>query len=126
MDLIKRASQRIAERLTWCIAHRDQAGMAKDLAEGKGPQKVGRYKSALRTLQRRSDLISDRSNADVLKRLETSAVRHPHTHSFGREVNKDRPSELNDNPDSTLRDFDTQGRRGKMARKSILLFPRTG
>jgi Transposase DDE domain len=35
MDLIKRASQRIAERLTWCIAHRDQAGIAKDLAEGK-------------------------------------------------------------------------------------------
>ena len=26
------ASQRIAERLTGCIAHRDQAGIAKDLA----------------------------------------------------------------------------------------------
>jgi len=40
MDLIKRASQRIAERLTWCIAHRDQAGMAKDLAEGKDISEV--------------------------------------------------------------------------------------
>ena len=40
MDLIKRASQRIAERLTWCIAHRDQAGIAKDLAEGKDISEV--------------------------------------------------------------------------------------
>jgi len=40
MDLIKRASQRIAERLTWCIANRDQAGMAKDLAEGKDISEV--------------------------------------------------------------------------------------
>ena len=35
MDLIKRASQKIADRLTWCTAHRDQAGIAKDLADGK-------------------------------------------------------------------------------------------
>jgi hypothetical protein len=40
MDLIKRASQRIAERLTWCTAHRDQAGIAKDLAEGKDISEV--------------------------------------------------------------------------------------
>lgn len=40
MDLIKRASQRIAERLTWCIAHRDQVGIAKDLAEGKDISEV--------------------------------------------------------------------------------------
>jgi hypothetical protein len=40
MDLIKRASQRIAERLTWCIAHRDQAGIAIDLAEGKDISEV--------------------------------------------------------------------------------------
>jgi len=40
MDLIKRASQKIAERLTWCIAHRDQAGIAKDLAEGKDISEV--------------------------------------------------------------------------------------
>ncbi|MBI4772992.1 MAG: transposase [Deltaproteobacteria bacterium] len=40
MDLIKRASQRIAERLTWCVAHRDQAGIAKDLAEGKDISEV--------------------------------------------------------------------------------------
>ncbi|MCG2741720.1 MAG: transposase [Syntrophaceae bacterium] len=40
MDLIKRASQRIAERLTWCIAHRDQAGITKDLAEGKDISEV--------------------------------------------------------------------------------------
>ena len=35
MNLIKRASHKIAERLTWCTAHRDQAGIAKDLADGK-------------------------------------------------------------------------------------------
>jgi hypothetical protein len=35
MKLITRASQRIAERLTWCTASRDQAGIAKDLAESK-------------------------------------------------------------------------------------------
>jgi hypothetical protein len=40
MDLIKRASQRIAERLTWCTAHRDQAGIAKDLAQGKDISEV--------------------------------------------------------------------------------------
>ena len=40
MDVIKRASQRIAERLTWCTAHRDQAGIARDLAEGKDISEV--------------------------------------------------------------------------------------
>lgn len=35
MNLIQRASQKIAERLTWCTAHRDQIGIAKDLADGK-------------------------------------------------------------------------------------------
>ncbi|RPJ18694.1 MAG: hypothetical protein EHM26_09320 [Desulfobacteraceae bacterium] len=40
MDLIKRASQRIAERLTWCTAHRDQAAIAKDLADGKDISEV--------------------------------------------------------------------------------------
>ena len=35
MKLIAQASQRIAERLTWCTSSRDQAGIAKDLAEGK-------------------------------------------------------------------------------------------
>jgi len=35
MNLIKRASQKIADRLTWCTAQRDQAGIAKDLADGK-------------------------------------------------------------------------------------------
>jgi len=40
MDLIKRASQRIAERLTWCTAQRDQAGIAKDLADGKDISEV--------------------------------------------------------------------------------------
>jgi hypothetical protein len=35
MKLITQASQRIAERLTWCTASRDQAGIAKDLAESK-------------------------------------------------------------------------------------------
>lgn len=40
MDLIKRASQKIADRLTWCTAHRDQAGIAKDLADGKDISEV--------------------------------------------------------------------------------------
>ena len=40
MSLIKRASQRIADRLTWCTAHRDQAGIAKDLADGKDISEV--------------------------------------------------------------------------------------
>ena len=35
MKLIAEASQKIAERLTWCTASRDQAGIASDLAEGK-------------------------------------------------------------------------------------------
>jgi hypothetical protein len=35
MTLISEASRRIAERLTWCTASRDQARIAKDLAEGK-------------------------------------------------------------------------------------------
>jgi hypothetical protein len=40
MSLIKRASQKIADRLTWCTAHRDQAGIAKDLADGKDISEV--------------------------------------------------------------------------------------
>ena len=35
MNLIADASQKIAERLTWCTAARDQAGIASDLAEKK-------------------------------------------------------------------------------------------
>ncbi len=33
--LISKAAQKISERLTWCTAHKDQAGIAKDLAAGK-------------------------------------------------------------------------------------------
>jgi hypothetical protein len=40
MDLLHRASRNIAERLSWCTAHRDQAGIAKDLAEGKDISEV--------------------------------------------------------------------------------------
>ena len=40
MELIKRASQKVAERLTWCTAHRDQPGITKDLAEGKDISEV--------------------------------------------------------------------------------------
>ena len=35
MSLIADASQKIADRLTWHTANRDQAGIAKDLADGK-------------------------------------------------------------------------------------------
>ena len=40
MNLITRASQKIADRLTWCTAHRDQAGIAKDLCDGKDISEV--------------------------------------------------------------------------------------
>ena len=40
MTLIGDASRQIAERLTWCTASRDQAGIASDLAEGKGISEV--------------------------------------------------------------------------------------
>ncbi len=40
MGLVQRASQKIAERLTWCTAHKDQTGIAKDLAEGKDISEV--------------------------------------------------------------------------------------
>ncbi len=35
MDIVKRASEKIVQRLCWATAHRDQAGIAKELAEGK-------------------------------------------------------------------------------------------
>lgn len=35
MNLVKKASENIADRLAWHTAKRDQAGIAKDLAEGK-------------------------------------------------------------------------------------------
>ena len=35
MDLIGHASKNIADRLSWCTACRDQAGIAKELADGK-------------------------------------------------------------------------------------------
>lgn len=40
MDIIKRASETIIERLSWATAHKDQAGIAKDLAEGKDISEV--------------------------------------------------------------------------------------
>lgn len=40
MGLVQRASQKIVERLSWCTAHKDQAGIAKDLAEGKDISEV--------------------------------------------------------------------------------------
>jgi hypothetical protein len=35
MDIIRNASQKIADRLTWHTANRDQAGIAQDIADGK-------------------------------------------------------------------------------------------
>ena len=35
MDIIKEAASNIANRLTWHTAGRDQAGIAKELADGK-------------------------------------------------------------------------------------------
>jgi hypothetical protein len=40
MGLVEKASKKIVERLSWCTAHRDQAGIAKDLADGKDISEV--------------------------------------------------------------------------------------
>jgi len=40
MDIIKRASETILKRLSWATAHKDQAGIAKDLAQGKDISEV--------------------------------------------------------------------------------------
>jgi hypothetical protein len=40
MSLIADASQKITERLTWCTALKDQAGITKDLADGKDVEEV--------------------------------------------------------------------------------------
>jgi hypothetical protein len=39
-DLISNASKNIADRLTWCTSNRDQAGITKDLADGKDIQEI--------------------------------------------------------------------------------------
>lgn len=39
-ELRSKASQNIANRLTWCTSNRDQAGITKDLAEGKDIQEI--------------------------------------------------------------------------------------
>ncbi|MEA2102304.1 MAG: hypothetical protein U9P80_06990 [Thermodesulfobacteriota bacterium] len=38
--LKSKASENIAQRLAWCTAHKDQAGITKELAEGKDIQEV--------------------------------------------------------------------------------------
>jgi len=40
MDLIRRASENIANRLSWCTAQRDQAGIARELASGNDISEV--------------------------------------------------------------------------------------
>jgi len=40
MNVIKRASETILQRLSWATSHKDQAGIAKDLAEGKDISEV--------------------------------------------------------------------------------------
>lgn len=40
MDIVKRASETILQRLSWATSHKDQAGIAKDLAEGKDISEV--------------------------------------------------------------------------------------
>ena len=39
-ELISNASKNIADRLTWCTSNKDQAGIIKDLADGKDIQEV--------------------------------------------------------------------------------------
>jgi hypothetical protein len=40
MDIIKRASETVFKRLSWATAHKDQKGIAKDLAQGKDISEV--------------------------------------------------------------------------------------
>jgi len=40
MDLIRKASENIANRLSWCTAQRDQAGIARELASGNDISEV--------------------------------------------------------------------------------------
>jgi hypothetical protein len=40
MDIVKRASETILQRLSWATSHKDQSGIAKDLAEGKDISEV--------------------------------------------------------------------------------------
>lgn len=40
MDIIKRASETVLKRLSWATAHKDQKGIAKDLAQGKDISEV--------------------------------------------------------------------------------------
>lgn len=40
MNIITQASQKIADRLTWCTSSRDQAGITKNLADGKDISEV--------------------------------------------------------------------------------------
>jgi hypothetical protein len=40
MDIVKRASETILQRLSWATSHKDQPGIAKDLAQGKDISEV--------------------------------------------------------------------------------------
>ena len=40
MNIVDDATEKIAQRLTWHTAYRDQAGIAKDIADGKDIKEV--------------------------------------------------------------------------------------
>jgi hypothetical protein len=82
MKLISQASQKIAERLTWCTSLRDQAGIAKDLADGKeisevyGLGEAGLFDEFFCFLEELGimNLLSD---LDPLRTVRTSNVKFP-------------------------------------------------
>lgn len=82
MKLISQASQKIAERLTWCTSLRDQAGIAKDLADGKdisevyGLGEAGLFDEFFCFLEE-LEIMNLLSGLDPLRTLRTSNVKFP-------------------------------------------------
>lgn len=82
MKLITQASQKIAERLTWCTSLRDQAGIAKDLADGKeisevyGLGEAGLFDEFFCFLEELG-IMHLLSGLDPLRTVRTSNVKFP-------------------------------------------------
>lgn len=82
MKLISQASQKIAERLTWCTSFRDQAGIAKDLADGKdisevyGLGEAGLFDEFFCFLEE-LEIMNLLSGLDPLRTLRSSNVKFP-------------------------------------------------
>lgn len=62
MDLIEKASRNITERLAWRLARKDQAGIAKELADGKDISEA--CPSAGPAPGKSADEVSESANSD--------------------------------------------------------------